>query len=82
MDPWVLIVIVLVMVIFLGLIFKNVIKKKTSTELLLLSIVLILTGGFLLIQPIINTNTILVSLGGLGLVLFGFIVGILGFFKN
>ncbi|WP_316572395.1 hypothetical protein [Neobacillus sp. YIM B06451] len=81
MTLWSLLLIVVVMVIIISFSLKGFLSKKSSSEVMLFGLIFIITGGIFLIEPNLTKNTIIISVE-FGFVIFGFIFGIIGFFKN
>ncbi|TXK83749.1 hypothetical protein [Paenibacillus sp. N3.4] len=73
-----ILVISLVIAVALSLLINTILKRKSLTEVLLVSFLFILTGGFLLIDQHIGDNGIYLSIN-YGLIFIGFITGILSF---
>ncbi|RPF57076.1 hypothetical protein [Aquisalibacillus elongatus] len=81
MTLWGLFLIIAVIVIVLSFSLKGILSKKSSTEIMILGLLFILTGGILLIEPNLPKNTMIILIE-FGFVIFGFFVGALGFFKD
>lgn len=74
----------LIVAVILGILrfaFKGVLAKRSSTEVMLLGLMFIITGGIFLIEPELTKSNFILSVA-YGFVLFGFMIGILGFFKG
>jgi hypothetical protein len=81
MPIWFLFLVVLILAIVLTYTLETFIKGKSSTEVMTLGILFVLTGGVFLIEPNLPKTSIIISIE-LGFVLFGFIIGLFGFFKR
>ncbi|SFS77378.1 hypothetical protein SAMN05428962_2781 [Paenibacillus sp. BC26] len=73
-----ILVISLITAIVLSLMINTLLKRRSLSEVLLLSFLFVLTDGFLLIDQHINDNDIFLSFN-YGLLFTGFITGILSF---
>ncbi|GGM18739.1 hypothetical protein GCM10011351_00680 [Paraliobacillus quinghaiensis] len=81
MTIWVLLLVIILIVVMLEVGLKSVLSKKSSMEVMLFGLLFILTGGIFLVEPNLTKNSIILSVE-LGFVIFGIVIGVMGFFKR
>ncbi|NIK78939.1 hypothetical protein FHS15_004085 [Paenibacillus castaneae] len=81
MNLFSIIVLCLLVAIILSVMLKGIGKRRTLMELLLFSCLLVLTGGFLLLDPNISDKGFFLTID-YGLIFIGLITGLLSFVSN
>lgn len=78
-----LFVIVLIIIVIGAFLFRGLLAKRTLLELLVLSILIVLAGGFTLVASLIHSNDSYELMLGYILVTLGFFMGLFSFiFKD